>query len=299
MTKFIVSNQHEKAHQIKPAAWTSLWGTDLIDAVYNYTFTVLSALKDQGTLPQSVQIGNEIDNGMLWAPSGQPCDHGGYIPSPCQDNWPYFAQLVGAGVQATRDVDDSIEIMIHTSLGNSLAGGQSAVNWIIEWYDNLYYKYNVTFDSIGLSFYPGFCNCKLSDLDLLKNLMDHFKDCKGGLYIVETSYPYNPNVTYSWSSTYPFTPQGQLQYSQALMGVVNGGSIKGLRGVMWWGTEYFQTAQQQWQSLWDWNAVALPALLEGFKGSAEEDGLPTVDPTSDPTSDIDRTRGAVYHDATG
>ena len=30
------------------------------------------------------------------------------------NNWPYFAKLIGA-VNATRDVDKNIEIMIHTS----------------------------------------------------------------------------------------------------------------------------------------------------------------------------------------
>ena len=254
----------DPGHQTKPAAWSSLYGQDLINAVYNYTYTVLTALKKQNTLPQSVQIGNEIDGGMLWAPQGQPCDHGGYINNPCQDNWGYFAQLVGAGVNATRDVSQDIEIMIHTSLGNSLAKGSSAVNWIKEWYSKLYTTYNVKFDSIGLSFYPGWCKCDLDSLMLLSNLMDDFKDLKGGLYIAETSYPYNPNITYDWNSTYPFTPQGQLQYVQALMEIVNGGKINGLRGIMWWGTEYYKSTQQQWQSLWDQSAVALPALLQGF-----------------------------------
>eukprot|EP01084_Bolivina_argentea_P113582 202393_1 len=256
----------DPGHQTKPAAWSNLYGNALVNAVYNYTFNVLSALKKQGTTPQSVQIGNEIDGGMLWAPSGQPCDHGGYILDPCQDNWSYFAQLVGAGVKATRDVDTSIEIMIHTSLGNRLASGSSAVNYIETWYSKLYNTYNVKFDSIGLSFYPGWCKCDLQQVNLLSNLMNSFKGCSGGLYLAETSYPYNPNITYDWSSTYPFTPQGQLEYVQALMGIVESNKIKGLKGFMWWGTEYYNVVQNDVNApLWDWHAVALPALLKGFK----------------------------------
>ncbi len=259
-------NWADPGKQTKPAAWTNLYGDALVNAVYNYTFTVLSALKKQGTTPQSVQIGNEIDPGMLWAPSGQACDHGGYINSPCQDNWPYFAQLVGAGVRAARAVDPNIEVMIHTSLGNKLSSGKSAVDAIASWYNKLYYTYNVKFDSIGLSFYPGWCHCDLPSVQLLSNLMDSFKDCKGGLYLAETSYPFNPDIHYDWHSTYPFTPQGQLQYVQALMKIVESNSIKGLRGFMWWGTEYYNVVQNDVNApLWDSKAIALPALLQGFK----------------------------------
>lgn len=261
----------DPGHQIKPKSWSNITGgTELITAVYNYTSKVLTLLKEQNTLPKYVQIGNEIHSGMLWAENGQPCDYGGYIEDPCTSNWNYFAQLVNAGCQATRDVGgDLIEIIIHTSLGNTLGNGNSAVNYIKYWYNNLLNVYSVSFDSIGLSFYLGYCGeeCSINSLYLLKDLMrnESFSGLNGGLYVAETSFPYNPNVSYNWNcSEFDFTPQGQLKYVQTLKNLVDSRNVYKLYGFSWWGTEYYQSAQSYWQSLWDWNGVALPALVHGL-----------------------------------
>ena len=58
------------AQQYPPAAWASQSLTQLQTDVYNYTYDVCTALKSQGTTPDSVQVGNEINVGMLW-PRGQ------------------------------------------------------------------------------------------------------------------------------------------------------------------------------------------------------------------------------------
>jgi beta-galactosidase len=52
--------------QYKPAAWKNLSFTDLKKSVYEYTKKVIQELKDQGTVPDMVQIGNEINHGMIW-----------------------------------------------------------------------------------------------------------------------------------------------------------------------------------------------------------------------------------------
>ena len=52
--------------QTKPAAWAGLPPDQLEQAVHDFTRDVISALKNQGTLPEMVQIGNEITSGMLW-----------------------------------------------------------------------------------------------------------------------------------------------------------------------------------------------------------------------------------------
>src|SRR6185295_1626756 len=52
--------------QYPPAAWASHSLTQLQTDVYNYTYDVCTSLKAQGTTPDSVQIGNEINVGMLW-----------------------------------------------------------------------------------------------------------------------------------------------------------------------------------------------------------------------------------------
>ena len=56
--------------QYPPAAWSGHSLTQLQNDVYNYTYDICNSLKAQGTTPDSVQIGNEINVGMLW-PTGQ------------------------------------------------------------------------------------------------------------------------------------------------------------------------------------------------------------------------------------
>jgi len=56
----------DSGHQTKPAAWQNLSYSVLKDSVYQYTKRVLTALKDQNTIPSIVQIGNEVTSGMLW-----------------------------------------------------------------------------------------------------------------------------------------------------------------------------------------------------------------------------------------
>jgi arabinogalactan endo-1,4-beta-galactosidase len=51
--------------QPKPAAWSDLDFEGLKQALYDHTFDICTGLKQQGTPPDMVQVGNEITNGML------------------------------------------------------------------------------------------------------------------------------------------------------------------------------------------------------------------------------------------
>ncbi|MGH3389966.1 MAG: glycosyl hydrolase 53 family protein, partial [Actinomadura sp.] len=90
--------------QNKPAAWASLDLAGLEQAVYDHTFDVLSGLKAQGTTADMVQIGNEINGGMLWPD--------GHI-----DNWDNLAALLTSGAHAVKDVSKSTRVMLHRAEG--------------------------------------------------------------------------------------------------------------------------------------------------------------------------------------
>ena len=66
-------------HQSKPHAWASLPFDELARAVYEFSRGTVAALKEQGTTPAAVQVGNEISNGMLWESAGQGCELGGRL----------------------------------------------------------------------------------------------------------------------------------------------------------------------------------------------------------------------------
>jgi arabinogalactan endo-1,4-beta-galactosidase len=154
--------------QAKPAAWEHLDFPALRQAVHDFTFKVLTALKRQGTLPQMVQIGNEITNGMLW-PDGRATEH-----------FDQFAGLLKSGITAAREVDPSIQIALHHDKGRN----NKVVRW---WLDNLLAR-GVQFDVIGLS-----CN----DSGSPDNWKANFQDLANrypqfGLIAAEYSYNKRP-----------------------------------------------------------------------------------------------------------
>jgi arabinogalactan endo-1,4-beta-galactosidase len=149
--------------QFKPLAWKDLDFITLKDSVKSYTKRVLTSLKNQGTLPEMVQIGNEINHGMLWPD--------GHISNP--DN---LAELLKAGVEAVREIDPSIIIMMHIALG-----GQNRES--VFWLDNMIAR-GVQFDMIGLSYYPRW-HGTLDDLKF--NLNDLIKRYGKDVNVVEYS----------------------------------------------------------------------------------------------------------------
>lgn len=137
-----------------PAAWSKLDFTTLKDSLYNYTKAVMQSLKDQGTAPDMVQVGNEINHGMVW-PYGE------------INNLDSLATLIYTGVRAIKAVNPPTKIMLHIALG----GQNKEAHFFL---DNML-KRRVPFDVIGLSYYPKW-HGTLTDL---KNNMDdlatHYK----------------------------------------------------------------------------------------------------------------------------
>jgi beta-galactosidase len=119
--------------QNKPEAWAALDFETLKDTLRNYTRDVLLAFARQGTPPAMVQVGNEVNHGLLW-----PDGHISQL-----DN---LAELLQAGVQGVQDADPEIPVMMHIALGGQ---NEEAVFWL----DNMIAR-GVTFDVIGLSYYP-------------------------------------------------------------------------------------------------------------------------------------------------
>jgi arabinogalactan endo-1,4-beta-galactosidase len=72
--------------QYIPKAWSGMSHKQLVKAVYDYSKETIKAFREAGVMPDMVQTGNEIINGMLW-PDGK-------IP----ENWNNFAELVQAGI---------------------------------------------------------------------------------------------------------------------------------------------------------------------------------------------------------
>jgi hypothetical protein len=149
--------------QFKPKVWEDLAFDDLRDALKAYTKSVLTQLKDQGTLPDVVQIGNEVNHGIVWPE--------GHI-----SNLDNLASLLKAGVEAVREVDPDITVMMQLALG-----GQNEET--VFWFDNMIAR-GVEFDLIGLSYYP-IWHCTLDDLN--NNMLDIINRYQKDVSVVEYS----------------------------------------------------------------------------------------------------------------
>ena len=258
-----------------PAAWVGLSPQAVADAVYAHTFEVLSALKNAGATADSVQVGNEINPGMLW-PLGQTWD---VNPS---DNvtgaqWDNLALFLTAGSRAAKDVSAQTDVILHlTNINNGIGG----LTW---WFDEVS-KRGVPFDTIGLSYY-GYWHGSMADLQHAITTLSARYD--RDVIVVENSYPFTladdsvdpwENVIRSQSQLvpgYPATPEGQAANFRAVQDVV--ASAPGGRGlgVVSWEPAWTAVPGNGWdpadpttgnawenQAMFDFDGRALPALQE-------------------------------------
>ncbi len=149
--------------QYKPAAWKGQDFNGIKKSLYDFTRQTMLALQEQGTLPDMVQVGNEINHGMVW-PEGN-------IQNP--DN---LAQLIQAGTAAVKSVAPKTVMLIHVALGGQ---NEETVFFIDEMQ-----KRQVPFDIIGLSYYPKWHGT--AD-DLRDNMLDLIRRYNKDLVVVEYS----------------------------------------------------------------------------------------------------------------
>ncbi len=249
----------DPAHQAKPAAWASYTVPQLTTAVYNHTADVLGALVAQGAPADLVQIGNEIDGGMLW-------DDGNW------DNLDNLAAFLTSGINAAHATTPGVRTILHLSNG----GTQSLYEWF---FDNMKSR-GVNWDVIGMSFYP-YWHGTLADLSA--NLAYVTSRYGTPALVCETAYPWTlsdkdgfadlVNSSSQLTSGYPATPAGQEAWIRAVADTVaatpNGMGL----GYVYWEGFWTATTGNGWdptdpasgnnwenQALFDYNSVALPGL---------------------------------------
>src|ERR1700734_9761 len=92
--------------QRKPSHWANLTFEQLTKTLYNYTRDTLRAFVEQDTIPQYIQIGNEITYGMLWPD--------GHLRT--NTSWTPFMMLLNAASWAVRMVlNNQTKIVDHVT----------------------------------------------------------------------------------------------------------------------------------------------------------------------------------------
>lgn len=224
--------------QPAPKAWQSKSHQDLVTAVFEYTRDTIAVFREAGVLPDMVQVGNEITNGMLW-PDGK-------LPA----NWDNFADLVYAGingVDAGRGNGRRPRIMIHIDRGADMKGTKAFLDRLN--------SYNIPYDIIGQSYYPWWHG---SLNDLRKNLQFMAAEYQKDIIVVETAYNWKPGNYVDKPAPFPESPQGQRDFLEELNRVVQETPNGRGKGVFWW--EPAVQGPLVIRGLFDDQNTALPAL---------------------------------------
>ncbi|MEH0740414.1 glycosyl hydrolase 53 family protein [Vibrio cholerae] len=264
--------------QQKPKEWEALTFENLTQKVYDYTAEVMKAHQAEGVVPDMVQVGNELNGGMLW-PDGKSWGQDG-------KEFDRLSLLLKAGIQAVHDNDNGKDIQIMLHLAE--AGDNGLFRW---WFDEIT-KHGVDYDVIGMSYYPWWHG----PIDKVKaNMNDVISRYNKPIVLVETSFPFtNENGdslgnSYSESGPiegYSVSVNGQAQYLADIMTLMNDLPNEQGLGIYYWEPAWLPIDGATWsteagmdysgdkwdmgnswenQALFDFEGNALPSL-EVFKG---------------------------------
>ncbi|MBF2790205.1 MULTISPECIES: arabinogalactan endo-beta-1,4-galactanase [Enterobacter] len=226
--------------QFKPKAWEKMDYPQLKTAIHDYARDTIARFKKEGVLPDMVQIGNEINGGMLW-PEGKSWGQGG-------GEFDRLAGLLNAAIGGLKENltgGEQVKIMLHLAEGTK----NDTFRW---WFDEIA-KRDVPFDIIGLSMYT-YWNGPISALKA--NMDDISKRYNKDVIVVEAAYGYTldncDNAENSFQAKeekdggYPGTVQGQYDYIHDLMqSVIDVPDHRG-KGIFYWEPTWIAVPGTTW-----------------------------------------------------
>ena len=243
--------------QVMPKAWKDLSFTDLVQKVYDYTYETLKTFKKQGATPDCVQIGNEINSGMLF-------EFGKISAQPT--SWTRLTDLLKSANKAVKDFSPTIKTIIH------LADGAT-----FEKFDNFFGQMKdkgVDYDIIGLSYYPFWHGT----IEQFQDNMDRISaKYQKPVMVMEISYgfttvdPSQVNTTYSATNIYNETHEAKGGYKTSIQG-----QASFLRDVF---DAINKVPNHQGLGAFYWEPAWLPIQGVGWatiaSGRTDEEGKPT------------------------
>ncbi|MGH7979863.1 MAG: glycosyl hydrolase 53 family protein, partial [Limisphaerales bacterium] len=234
-----------------PRAWTNDTFAQLTNAVYDFTTNVMAEMKAQGTTPEYVSLGNEINNGGLLLPFGS------------TTNWPQLAQLLKMGYAGVKSVSPLTRVILHM---NTVSAGSVA------YFLNQALEFGVPWDITGCSYYPYWTGLTAEqardqiDLD--------YAAYNKPVLIMETGYNWSTNTCNGYPGQlandgpepFPSTPLGQKEFMLNCFNaikLVNGGECL---GDLYWDPVFICAPGEGWE-LGQPNIVDNTTLFD-FQGHA-------------------------------
>ncbi|MFA5235580.1 MAG: glycosyl hydrolase 53 family protein [Bacilli bacterium] len=249
-------------NQEKPYAWELLTFDELKTAVHDYTYEAVKYFKDRGITPYMIQIGNEINNGMIY-PDGK-------LVWNDATSYDKLADLLKAGIAGAKEADEWIDTIIHLADGGK---------WPIfdSFFTNMESR-GVEYDVIGASFYPFYHGTMASLKTNLENIAEKFDK---PVFVAEASYGYT-HLSHNYAANifgpnqeenggYLATIQGQATSIRDIIDVVaNVPDNMGL-GIIYWEPAWLPVPGAGWaengtmatwsnQALFTYGGRALPSI---------------------------------------
>ena len=192
-----------------------------------YNSNTIATFAAAGAMPDYVQVGNEITQGMLFN-YGKVSGNGG-------TSWSQLGQLMNAAIQGIKDATNVTgakmpKIIVHIDRG----GDWTTTKWF---FDNLTAQ-GVPFDIIGESYYPFYQGSPTNLSICLSNAAVRYGK---PVIIAEDAFPYTSACPSAWLTQlygYPPTPAGQVSFIATVAQIVKGVPNQLGAGVFYWGTEY-------------------------------------------------------------
>ena len=221
----------DPGHQAIPDAWTNLTFAQTVQEMYYYNSNTISIFAAAGAMPDYVQIGNEITDGMLFTPFS----YGGVLTGSYNTIWSQCGQLMKAAVQGIQDASNAHgypipKIIVHIDRG----GDWATTEWF---FDNLNYQ-GVPYDIIGESYYPFYQGSPTNLNICLSNAAIRYGK---PIIVAEDAFPYTNTCPSSWLTQlygYPPTPAGQVSFVAAVGQIIRNVPNHLGYGFFYWGTEY-------------------------------------------------------------
>lgn len=239
--------------QYIPHEWAGLDYEGLKTAVYDYTKDFLEKMVAQGTSPEFVSLGNEVQAGLLY-------------PYGACENMGQMCGLFSAGAKAVHEITPDAKVIIHTASGGDIAG----CNWLFGELES----HDVDYDIIGASYYPFWTDKHMSD-DIIPWAKSLSKTFKKPIIFMECGYAWHPTlpdgVKGQISHNGPYndmTKLGQKNFMLEVFSQIKANPDANIIGVLYWDPIFIEAGDAGWAVGGD-NVVSNTTLFD-FQGNALE-----------------------------
>ncbi|KAI0720349.1 arabinogalactan endo-1,4-beta-galactosidase [Cerioporus squamosus] len=202
--------------QAIPSGWpTNLDG--LNTQIYNYTLNLVQSFANQGTPIDILQVGNEINNGMLW-PVGQ-TSSAGFHP---------LSELLHSAINGAKAAGNP-KILIHLANGWNWSGLNS-------WFSGVFVPGALQasqVDIIGVSFYPFYDSG--ATLNNLKSSLTNLANTYGKpIVVAETDWPVSCSGVQLTEPSIPVSTSGQATWTNDIKNILAGLPNGRGQGIFYW-----------------------------------------------------------------